>query len=615
MSLNRTITTTIMLAVSLGLSGVHALSAQTTETTNTTNTAKNLFELTPQVDPVTTENVAINQSGLIDLDLRDQDITQVLNLLSLQSQRNIIPSPGVNGRISGRVYGADLYEVLEGLLKPYGLAYREDGNFIHVYTVAELKATEQANSKLVSRIVRLDYITADEAQTFVKPLLSSAGQISINAKAETGFEAQESDGGANGYAHSETLIVRDNKTNVEEIIKVLTELDKRPEQVLIESTILRANLTEDNQFGVDITAVADMTLQEATNPLSVINDMVTKNITGSATAVQTSFGNAGNIATTGGTQVGFIRDGIAAFIHALDSVVDTTIVANPKLLVLNRQRAEVRDTLAQAVLITKTVDTTTSTSVETVDSGTKLRIRPFISSDNFIRMELKPEISSGKRVDLGETQGIDKDEQSMITNVIVRNGNTVVLGGLIREENVVSRKQTPFLGDLPVVGAAFRDQADAVTRTETIFMITPTIVRDDSMYAEGEKMQDNIRTAQFGSRQGLLPFSRTKMVTDHMRNAMKHHQNGNDHQALLCIEMALRLDPAYHHARALKATILNKLDKPQDSFFLDDFSKQIIQKELGDTPKVIDVTSEDESVTRPVKAVNQTASVPVNETH
>ena len=607
MSLNRTIIRTACFVGMLSLTAIN-VNAQTT-----TNTAKNLFELTPEAAPVTTDNVAVSQQGLIDLDLRDQDITQVLNLLSLQSQRNIIPSPGVTGTVSGRVYGADLYEVLDGLLKPYGLAYREDGNFIHVYTNDELKASDEAKSKLISRIVRLNYITAEEAKTFVEPLLSAAGKISYNTKAEEGFEAEESDGGANSFAHYETIVVRDSKKNVDEVCKVIEELDRRPEQVLIESTILRATLNEDNAFGVDITAVADMTLAEATNPISVINDMVTQTITGSATAVQTSFGNSGNIASSGGTQVGFVRDGVAAFIHALDKVVDTTVVANPKLLVLNRQRAEVRDTLAQAVLITKTVDTTTSTSVETVDSGTKLRIRPFISSDNFIRMELKPEISSGQRVDLGETQGIDKDEQSMITNVIVRNGNTVVLGGLIREENSVTRQQTPFMGDVPVLGAAFRDQADSVSRTETIFLVTPTIVRDDSLYAEGEKMQDNVRTAQFGSRQGLLPFSRTKMVSDHMRNAMTCYKAGDHRRALMNIEMALRLDPTYHQARSLKAKILEKLDAPAEQFYLDDFSKQIIEKELGQPAKVFDVNAAEEAEEQPMKkTVNQTASVPVD---
>lgn len=610
MSLNR-ITTTFLMTCVLGCIAASPVMGQD----DSQNTAKNLFELTPQAQPVTQENVKVNPSGLIDLDLHDQDITQVLNLLSLQSQRNIIASPGVSGTVTGRVYGADLYEVLDGLLKPYGLTYREDGNFIHVYTQAELKAAQLANTKLVSKIVRLNYITADEANTFVKPLLSPSGVITISAKAQQGFSAEESDGGANSYAHAETLIIRDNKSNVDEILNVIAQLDKRPEQVLIESTILRATLKEENQLGVDLTAVADMTIKEATSPISAIKDMVDASITGSAAAVQTSFGNSGDISTTGGTQIGFVRDGIAAFIHALDQVVDTTVVANPKLLVLNRQRAFVEDTIEQAVLTKQTVDTTTSTSVEMVPSGTILRIRPFISSDNFIRMELKPEISTGKRVDLGDTQGIDKDQQSMITNVLVRNGNTVVLGGLIREENVVSRSQTPFLGDVPVLGAAFRDQGDVVKRTETIFLVTPTIVRDDSLYAQGEKMKDNIRTAQFGSRQGLLPFSRTKMVSDHMRNAVKAHQEGNDKYALVCIDMALRLDPTYSQARQLKAQILGKLDKPQQQFFLDQFSDQLIGKQLDQTPNVIDVTPEQQSNVKPVKAVHQTASVPVNQTN
>lgn len=606
MSLNRTHNAATILASLLVLTGTQMLMAQATP-----NTAKNLFELTAQAQPVTAENVKVNQAGLIDLDLRDQDITQVLNLLSLQSQRNIIASPGVSGTVTGRVYGADLYEVLDGLLKPYGLAYREDGNFIHVYTQAELKATDDATRKPVTRVIRLNYIAAENAQEIIKPVLSAAGTISYNKLAEAGFEAEESDGGANGFAHYETLVIRDAKSNVEEAIAILKELDVRPEQVLIESTILRATLKEENQFGVDLTAVADMTIQEATNPLSAIQDIVTKNITGSATAIQTSYGNSANIATTGGTQIGFVRDGIAAFIHALDQVVDTTVVANPKLMVLNRQRAIVEDTIEQAVLTKQTVDTTTTTSVEMVPSGTILRIRPFISSDNFIRMELKPEISSGTRVDLGDTQGIDKDQQSMITNVIVRNGNTVVLGGLIREENVVSRSQTPFIGDVPLLGAAFRDQGDTVKRTETIFLVTPTIVRDDSLYAEGEKMKDNIRTAQFGSRQGLLPFSRTKMVSDHMRNAVKCHQAGDDSRAQMYIDMALRLDPNFSQARQLKAQITGSLDQPQDRFFLDQYSKQIINKQLEEQGKVLEIKSSEEPEKEHVKAVNQTASVPV----
>ena len=269
MSIYRTIYSTVLLIGFISWTSVMPCQAQ-----SSINTAKNLFELTPEVQPVTDQTVQVSQTGLIDLDLRDQEITQVLNLLSLQSQRNIIASPNVTGTISGRVYGADLYEVLDGILTPRGLSYRESGNFIHVYTTEELKAADQANLKPTTRIVRLDYISAQEANNFVSPLLSASGKISVSTKTEQGFEADIGNGGANSYSHAETLIIRDNQSNVEEILAILAELDKRPEQILIESTILKATLTEENAFGVDITAVADMTIGQATSPLNVISELI-----------------------------------------------------------------------------------------------------------------------------------------------------------------------------------------------------------------------------------------------------------------------------------------------------------------------------------------------------
>lgn len=575
------------------------------------NTAKNLFELTPEVQPMTQQTVVMSDSGLIDLNLQDQDITEVLNMLSLQSQRNIIASPGVSGTISGRVYGADLYEVLDGLLAPHGLTYKENGNFIHIYTIDELKASEEANLKLVTKIVRLDYITAEETKELIEPLLSASGIMRSSVKAEEGFEAEESDGGANTYAHYETLIIRDRKANVDEILAIIAELDKQPEQVLIEATILRAALTENNALGVDLTAVADMSIGDASaGATSVITDMIAGTIGGSATAIQTNFGNT--ISDLGGTRIGFVRDGVAAFIHALDSIVDTTVVANPKLLVLNRQRAIVKDVLSQAVTVKQSTELDSSTTTEQIDSGIILRIRPFISHDGFVRLELNPENSSGTRKDLGGgIQGIDKDEQSMVTNVIVRNGNTVILGGLIREENVVNRSQTPFLGDVPLLGAAFRDQSDSVQRSETIFMVTPTIVREESLYAEGEQMKDNIRSAQFGTRQGLLPFSRTKMVSHHMRNANKYYKEGNPRWALMCVEMALRLESNYFPARQLKAKILGRSMAPTERFYLDKYSRTLIEKHLDSIDKIIDVSPEEQAPKAKMTPVNQTASVPV----
>jgi len=613
MSINRTIYSTLLLAGFLGWIAIMPCQAQSSN-----NTAKNLFELTPQAEPVTDQTVQVSQTGLIDLDLRDQDITQVLNLLSLQSQRNIIASPNVTGTISGRVYGADLYEVLDGILASRGLSYRESGNFIHVYTTEELKASDEANRKLVTKIVRLNYISAQEANNFVSPLLSENGKISVSAKTEQGFEADVGNGGANSYSYAETLIIRDNQSNVEEILAVLAELDKRPEQVLIESTILKVTLTEDNTFGVDITAVGEMAIQEFTNPISVINNIISNNIlgnaniSGSVTAIQTQLGAS---AATGGTRVGIVRNGIAAFIQALDQITDTTIVARPKLLVLNRQRAIVQDTSDLAQLV-KTKDANTGEvtfTFESVEVGTILSVRPFVSQDDFIRLELKPELSTGRPREIDGLTAIDKFKQNMITNVLVRNGNTVVLGGLIQEETTVDRRQTPVLGDIPLLGAAFRNQADKTTRTETIFLITPTIVRDDSLYANGEQMKDNIRDAQMGARQGLLPFSRTKIVSDHVRQAQKSRDAGDMSRALMFVEMALRLDPNFPQARQLRQEILGQKRSSEPASFLNDLSDQLIRKDMEAQERVVEIKPAVQTpATQIVPASNgQTASVPV----
>ncbi len=535
------------------------------------------------IDPA---SVTVSQAGLIDLDLKDQDIAQVLSLLSLQAQRNIIASPNVSGTISGRVYGADFYEVLDGLLTPYGLAYREKGNFIHVYTIDEIRVQEEARQQLQTHILRLNYLTATEAATLLTPMLSPLGAITGSTEAAAGFEANVSDGGANTFAHSETLIICDTPKAVEEIIAVASELDVRPKQVLIEATILSASLDEDNQFGVDLTILADMAFSEvAGGPANAIAGLLTGTVTGTANAFQTAVGNTSQ---PGGTKIGILTGDVAAFIRALDEVTDTTILSNPKLLVLNRQRAILQIVDKLGYISTSTTETSSTTTVEFLDVGTTLRVRPFISNDGFIRLELQPEISDG-------TTSIEADKiipktstQNLITNVMVRNGQTVILGGLFKEQTTVGRRQTPFLGDVPLLGAAFRGQDDQVRRTETIFMITPTVVKDDSLYLAGEKMKDTVKTARLGARQGLLPFSRSKLVASHMRDALKKYETGDYSKALMYINMALRLDPAYVQARQLHEKITGKIQAPMQRSMLAQAIEGLIQEELPIPPSVLD---------------------------
>jgi len=501
--------------------------------------------------------VQVSKYDTVSLNVQNTDLANVLQLLSIQGKRNIVPSPKVSGTVTANLYDVTFHEALDAILQQNGAGYIEKGNFIFVYTFDELQKIKDAERKVAHRIFKLDYITAQDASTFITPLLSSAGSIAISGQVAAGFEPTLGDGGANSFSHSETMIVRDYPDHLEEVAKVIKMIDTRPEQVLVEATILQANLTEDLAYGVDMSILADFGIGAGGlgSVLNAVNDMIDGNITQNASAaVNQTVGNVRN--GDAGVKVGVLTNNVQVFVRALDQVTDTTIMANPKIMTLNRQRAQVLVGEKVAYLSTTATSTATTQTVEFLDTGTQLTLRPFVSSDGMIRLELKPQISSAELRNAGAGSSVvtlpDETTQELTTNVMVPDGQTVVLGGLFKEETTIGRNQIPGLGDLPVVGPAFRGVDNTVNRSEVIFLITPHVVKDKSMVAAGKAGANGVEMTRMGAREGLLPWSRTKLTAAHVRDALKHLENGNRDKALWEVDMALSLDPRSTEARRLK---------------------------------------------------------------
>ena len=246
-------------------------------------------------------------------------------------------------------------------------------------------------------------------------------------------------------------------------------------------------------------------------------------------------------------------------IQALDAVTDTTVLANPKILVLNRQRAELLVGEKLGYLSSTATDTSTTQSVEFLEIGTQLTLRPFVSNDGFIRLELKPSISDGNTSrTVGSFVVPETTNQELTTNVVVRNGQTIVLGGLFKEDVEVARRQVPFFGDIPLLGVAFKGQDDIVSRNEVIFLITPTIVRDDQLNAIGDQVAGGIERARLGAREGLLPWSETKLKAGYVRDARGFYDKGDTEKALWAVNMALTLDPKSNEAIKIKEMLTGK---------------------------------------------------------
>ncbi len=541
----------------------------------------------PSQDTQAIENVQVSDFGTVSLNVQGADLARVLEMLSVQARRNIVPSPAVSGSVTANLYDVTFDEALHAILRQNGAGYVEQGKFIYVYTREELQNIQTADRELVHEVVTLDYITATDASTFVTPLLSSAGAIAISGEAPPGFEPSLSDNGANSYAHADTMVIRDYRQNVEAIMAVLEKIDTRPQQVLVEATILKADVTDATAFGVDFSILTNVALDAFTNPFSAVDELIDGNVA-SSSPISALESTTGNIVDQSSVRVGVVTNNVAAFITALDSVTDTTIIANPKVLALNRQKADVLVGEKIGFLSTTATATSQTQTVEFLDTGTQLTLRPFVSTDGYIRLELKPQISSARIRDVTPNNANDAvtipDEitQEMTTNVMVRDGQTIVLGGLFKEETQVGRSQIPYLGDIPIAGAAFKGRDDSVTRSEVIFLITPHIVRDEALEAAGEIAADGAEMVRIGAREGLLPWSRTKMTAAHLRDAHEALEADDVDTALWEVDMALFLHPTQSEALRLREKLAGQRAYWPGSSLLDDAVDLMVEQVTGE---------------------------------
>jgi len=515
-------------------------------------------------------DVRVSEHLTVDLHVQDEDLSNVFQMLSLQSQRNIVVSNDVSATVSANLYDVTFYEALDAILNVNGYGYIEQGNFLYVYTLEEIAQIEEAQRQPVSKVIRLNYLNANDAAEFVSPLLSEIGQIKTNGDVDAFTIPENAPVGDETFALAATMVIYDYEEHVAEIETLVKQLDTRPQQVLIEATIVETALSEQNAFGIDFSIIGDVDFTDFTQiggPLGAASalqqggDGTQEGFSppdNEGTGVTSSPGNTGGPATF---RLGVINDDFSIFLRLLDEVSDTTVLSSPKILALNRQPARVLVGERIGFLSTTSTETSTTQTVQFLDTGTQLSFRPFISNDGLIRMELSPSVSQGRVENATDVNGAvvtipNEITQEVTTNVIVRDGNTIVLGGLFREQTTQTRRQVPVLGDIPLIGAAFRGHEDDVMRSEIIFLITPTIMNDESLLEQGERALADVERVRAGTRNGLLPFSRERMTAQLNLEAERHVIEGEPRKALWKLSRSLELNPHQPEAIRLKEALL-----------------------------------------------------------
>lgn len=526
--------------------------------------------------------VKVGLNDRVTMHVADLPLAAALKMLSEPTRRNIVLADGAGGTVTASLYNVTFDEALQAMLVSNNLGYRAQGDFIFVYPIAELAKMMEAERQVSSKVFRLTYISAAAAKALVEPLLSNTGKVSVTPPATAGLGGAEGMGDTKGdaLASPDTIIVTDYPDRLEAIGKVLKELDAHPKQVLIESTIMRATLDEDNALGIDFTTVGGIDFTELSSTSPAAQSITTGN-TPPAFLQETTWTGRTDLngaLPAGGFTFGIIKDQVGVFIRALEQITDTDVLANPKVLALNKQAGQVIVGRRDGYLTTTITETTAVQKVEFLETGTVLTFRPFIGDDGYVRMEIHPKDSTG-----GLTEANLPFEQTteVTTNVLVKDGHTILIGGLFREVSTAARGQVPVLGNVPIAGALFRRTRDSTVREEVIVLLTVHVIKGEPDSLASDALQEDAERFRVGMRQGMQWLGRERLAQAHFRWAMSHLASGDVDKALWDTRLAIHNSPRHLDAIKLKEKLLNKRNWESDASAIRTYVSERLAEEQG----------------------------------
>jgi type II secretory pathway component GspD/PulD (secretin) len=471
---------------------------------------------------------------------KDMSVRDALRFLAAKYRKNIIPSPRVEGKLNvTSLYEVTFEEALDAILGS-DYRYKTTGGFIRVYTADEYEKLARNIENMASRVFELYYVNAAEVKALIMPALSQFGKIASTSAAAVDTEAGK---GGDTLSMRDRIVVYDFPERLDKIAEIIKEVDVKPQQILIEVTVLKATLTETTKFGIEWDTIKGFhVIDKSHNGISV----------GLAAA-------ATDIPTDTGLDIGFNHSWIVAEITALEDISDVTVLANPKIMALNKQAGYI-NIGNQTGYTESTTQTSTGTtaSVAFLDSGTILRFRPFICDNGYVRMEINPEESTASTTTVSGTVIPSKSVTQVKTNIMVKDGRTIIIGGLFKEELTNTDAQVPILGDIPVAGIIFKRTKNANVRSELIILITPHVINEPEELASAseERANDVSRIVQ-GSRKRISSISRVRIYEDCYAKAIEYYADKEYDKALAELNWIIGFRPNAVEAVQLKEKILS----------------------------------------------------------
>jgi len=415
----------------------------------------------------------------ISIEFRKTAIEDVLRIVADQADVDIVKSPKVEGDVTVTLTDVPLEEALNNILSVHGFTYVISENMIRVITSAEQVEKPEL---LFTETFEIVYADVTEVVKALDKFKSPKGSVSF----------------IQGTSH---IIVTDTETKVRDIKAFIEKVDVMTKQVLVEARIYDITSTDNYDLGIEWQAGRDTAWGGASTALGGANPAAADPTSGAVNPFATGTflsTTRKSDATTGTLRFGWLNSHIDldARLSAQKEDIDAKLLANPRILVLDNEEATINivteipyQKLNQGGGTQQSFGTT-----EFKEVGVKLMVTPHIAArDQMIRLKLTPTFSvQTATVDVGDSASttypqpvVDKREAE--TTLLIKNGVTVVLGGL-RKKNVAKQiNKVPFLGDIPIAGNLFKFKAEETILSEIVVFITPWIVEEPAMTSDEQQ--------------------------------------------------------------------------------------------------------------------------------
>ncbi|MCB4438519.1 type IV pilus secretin PilQ family protein [Alteromonas sp. McT4-15] len=409
----------------------------------------------------------------ISLDFQDVPVRQVLQIIAQVNGFNLVTTDTVTGNVTISLSGVPWDQALDMILRVKGLDKRLEGNILLIAPAEELSAREtQAlqSKKQVSDLAPLQ--TVNIPVNYAK----AAALATILKSTEGGILSDR--GGVTVDERTNTILIRDTLASIDEARKMIDALDVPVKQVLIESRMVTVLDNVDEQLGVrwgfsdrqddnGVSGSIEGAETIAGGVIPTIGDRLNVNLPVASTS-----------AASIGFQVASLVDGtiLDLELSALESENKGEIIASPRITVANQHEAYIE----QGTEIPYVQATSSgATSVEFKKAVLSLKVTPHITPDNRIILDLVvTQDTRGETVSTSTGDAVAIDTQEIKTQVLVENGETIVLGGIFQQTSSDGVTKVPLFGDLPVVGALFRNTSQLQQKRELLIFVTPKIVTE-----------------------------------------------------------------------------------------------------------------------------------------